>query len=435
MSDFRDRRSVLRAGAALCSLTVAGCLGIGGSDGSNDGDGPGDDSDADGAEPDDTGGNESGTDGGNDTDGEDPGGDDTDWETIEAWPQLQYDAQNTGYVHAEAPTDVEQLWRVETDEGVDTSPVVVDGTVYIRDKSGTVYAIQNGDIQWKTDVGIDGSTEGTPVIHDDVLVAPIEGGLAGLERDGGNVRWEYPISDQPGRLMLIDETVFVPNQDRELYAVEAATGKKRWSVTANGPRGAGFFGTPAIYRDEIIVPRGPGFSGEGTPQIRALNIEEGWQRPMIETDVPINTGVAIRDDTFYLGADDGIYAFDPESEEKLWHHETEKEVRAMVAISPDAVFAMTTTRDPTESNLRCVEKSHGEERWTAEVAPSFTTGPIVVGNQVASYRSSGEVVGWGTERGKEVWEKQLEIGSFEKFAYADGIYYGGSIRGKVYAWE
>jgi len=112
MSDFRDRRSVLRAGAALCSLTVAGCLGIGGSDGSNDGDGPGDDSDADGAEPDDTGGNESGTDGGNDTDGEDPGGDDTDWETIEAWPQLQYDAQNTGYVHAEAPTDVEQLWRV-----------------------------------------------------------------------------------------------------------------------------------------------------------------------------------------------------------------------------------------------------------------------------------------------------------------------------------
>lgn len=175
MPDFRDRRSVLRAGAALCTLSLAGCL--------EDGDDGGDDSDGDGTQPGDTDGNGTDSDGtdadGNATDGTPP--DDPDWETIEEWPQLQYDVHNTGYVHAKAPTDVEELWNVELDDdGVIASPVVADGTVYVRTPPGTVHAIEEGDVVWETELSLHRMTEGTPVIYDDLLVVPVEGGLVGL---------------------------------------------------------------------------------------------------------------------------------------------------------------------------------------------------------------------------------------------------------------
>jgi len=72
MTDARDRRSVLRAGIACCSLGLAGCLDLGGDGGDGDGDTGGTENDTDPPNATDPGVNatdpENGTDGDNSTD-------------------------------------------------------------------------------------------------------------------------------------------------------------------------------------------------------------------------------------------------------------------------------------------------------------------------------------------------------------------------------
>jgi len=141
MTDGRDRRSVLRAGAALCSAFAAGCLGDGGG-GEDDGEenrtngtmpgGPGNGSDPidNGSDP---GGNESDP-GGNETnpdDPEDPADDEEpEPDPVTAWPMQQYDSRNTGSVEAAPPREnVEIAW---THDLAGRLPVV-DASRIVRD--------------------------------------------------------------------------------------------------------------------------------------------------------------------------------------------------------------------------------------------------------------------------------------------------------------
>ena len=38
--------------------------------------------------------------------------------------------------------DGTELWRFEADRGVDSNPSVVDGTLYVADNGGNVYAVE-----------------------------------------------------------------------------------------------------------------------------------------------------------------------------------------------------------------------------------------------------------------------------------------------------
>lgn len=74
--------------------------------------------------------------------------------TGESWPQFSNDAANTG--HAPENTgpvaDVSEQWRFETG---DTSPVVMDGTVYVGGEDGKIYALDasDGTEEWRFETG------------------------------------------------------------------------------------------------------------------------------------------------------------------------------------------------------------------------------------------------------------------------------------------
>jgi outer membrane protein assembly factor BamB len=120
------------------------------------------------------------------------------------------------------------LWKFETDNWVWSEAVVEDGTVYIGSMDGSIYALSadDGELLWQFDTG-DG-IRGRPALADDVLVvANQRGDIIGLNSESGEELWtinEATQADVLSDLALIDEAVYVRDQDGDLLQVDPEEG-------------------------------------------------------------------------------------------------------------------------------------------------------------------------------------------------------------------
>ncbi len=95
------------------------------------------------------------------------------------WPQFQFDPCHTGYNPNESvlsPATVGNLvldWRYLTGGGVDSSPAVVDGVLYVGSGDSNVYAVNavTGAPLWKYATG--GGVESSPAVASGVVYAGI----------------------------------------------------------------------------------------------------------------------------------------------------------------------------------------------------------------------------------------------------------------------
>jgi|GEM_PF-3383468 len=125
------------------------------------------------------------------------------------WPAEAHDGARTGYNALErtlAPSNISglhQIWSVRLPGHVYSSPIVVNGTVYIGDTDGYLYALDaaNGSQRWRTELG-------GPV---DVTNCRGLGGIADTA-----AYW--------------NGTIYVGGGNPALYAVNATTGAILWST-------------------------------------------------------------------------------------------------------------------------------------------------------------------------------------------------------------
>ncbi|AKB34216.1 cell surface protein [Methanosarcina siciliae HI350] len=142
----------------------------------------------------------------------------------EDWPSFQKDLHNTGLTSDRGPItapDEEVSWDVYTHgtgmAGIDTVPVVVNGSVYVISTDGHVRAIN---------------------------------------RTTSALNWETPIPDcsgfQLGNPAYGNGKIFVPTADSRIFAFDAWTGTELWndSVESNKPSSSSLYhqlNTPVVY--------------------------------------------------------------------------------------------------------------------------------------------------------------------------------------------
>lgn len=157
----------------------------------------------------------------------------------------------TGYYGAEGlPTLGGEKWKFKTGGPVRSSPVVVDGILYVGSSDGHIYALdtQSGAEKWKIDTG--GDVDGSATVVD--LPAPPGGGQAG-------------------------GTVYIGSQSGFFYALDAATGKERWKA-ARDPRNPTRYPittSPAVAHGTIFI--GLGTWGGFYSGLSAETGEEVWR--------------------------------------------------------------------------------------------------------------------------------------------------------------
>lgn len=429
MTDDHDRRSLLRAGAALCSFGVTGCLDSG--DGDSASDPTGSETGADDSTGTDTGTNGTDTDG-TDTDGNatDPGGD-PEPEPVTSWPMQQYDARNTGAVpDAAAPTEnVGKLWSVELDARIDASPVVADGTVYVGDRSGTVHALdaESGDGLWTGTVPGD-EVRGTAAVYGDLLIVPHDGGAAGLDRDDGNVEWAFDTASGATDITVAEDTAVFGDTGSSLHGVEADTGQDLWEHEGDqGPED--FTEAPAVYNGDVIVP-------DGWMELIAVDIESGDKRTLANTngEYGYRSPVSIADEMIYVGTSIGIQAledFENGFASEWWHFRTEHPVEGGIAVADDTILGIEP--NGTEGRLFSIDREEHKVAWNDQTWSNDDSGLILIGDSVILADSNRRAISFDLNNGEELWRVETAFAGYHHGAFADGRLYIVATEGPIYA--
>lgn len=231
----------------------------------------------------------------------------------------------TAYLTVEGVGDVVALdatsgtieWRESIGEWVHGGVAVQDSTVYAVGKTGregpevvTALNADNGTVRWQKQ--LDRSLGGPPAVEGDTVYVSHGRGLHALNRNDGTVRWEFQghfvsgserrnFSHAGSAPAVRDGVVCVGSPDNRVYAIDTATGEKRWEFwTWNNVTG-----NPVVAGNTVFV-------GSDDSFIYALDIETGNRRWEFDTEGTIDgAGGAVVENMLYISMwEDGLYALE-----------------------------------------------------------------------------------------------------------------------------
>jgi outer membrane protein assembly factor BamB/serine/threonine protein kinase len=166
-----------------------------------------------------------------------------------------------GYVYALDAATGGLSWTFKTEDARESTPTVVNGTVYVGcgngpGSNGTVFAIDaaTGKSRWSyptgngTPFGAGGGVESSPTVAGDIVyVGSDNGTVYALDTASGHLDWSYTTptgSSVVSTPAVVGGTVYIGSEDNRVYALSAATGDLVWSyptgnVIVSNPAAAG----------------------------------------------------------------------------------------------------------------------------------------------------------------------------------------------------
>ncbi|HJZ62139.1 MAG TPA: PQQ-binding-like beta-propeller repeat protein [Miltoncostaeaceae bacterium] len=232
---------------------------------------------------------------------------------------------------------------------------------------------------------------------------------------GGKVLLEFPPSVANGLVVL-------PTNRGKVFAIEAATGRKRWTVrqTASSYIAA----TPAIAGGRVYVASMDG-------RLSAYRATDGAKIWEFSTGgSPIESSPLVVNDKVYFGAWNGkLYAVSLRTAKLLWTFQASGQIKGSAAQAGDLIVF-----GDYAGNVYGVRRSNGSAAWRTSAGRRFYGGPGVSGNTVVIGDVGGAVVGLNAQTGARKWRVSTG-GSFvyASPAIARGTAYIGAYNGRLYA--
>jgi outer membrane protein assembly factor BamB len=223
------------------------------------------------------------------------------------WPKFHHDLSLTGFDPSEAllgPGNVSSLstrWTQATGNGVESSPAVVDGHVYIGSDDGGVYNLDatTGAVIWETLTG--GAVTSSPAVTASaVYVGSGDGKVYDLDPVTGVIRWDTltggNVSSSPA---VTASAVYVGSGDGKVYDLDPVTGVIRWDTLTGGNVSS----SPGVANGVVYV-------GSSDGNLYALNAATGAVAWKGATGGIIDSSPAVASGVVYVGsADNNVYAY------------------------------------------------------------------------------------------------------------------------------
>ena len=194
-------------------------------------------------------------------------------------------------------------WRFELGGHAFSSPVVgPDGTVYIGTQADTVHAVTpRGTGKWKFSTRGDCDATGALTDNGALVIGCDDRQVYALDRATGKLRWKYAargaVRSSPA--VSVQGTVLVGSDDHRLHALDQTTGALLWSFKTEG----------RVRSSPTVDPRGTVVFGSQDDHVHALDAlgKQLWKLRLggdVDSSVALATGGLM-----IVGADDGrIYA-------------------------------------------------------------------------------------------------------------------------------
>lgn len=257
----------------------------------------------------------------------------------------------------------EQLWETgrSSDRLAATAvPAVHDDRVYLSSYENLfVLDAATGEREWRASLG--DHSRAAPTVTDELVYVPVGGRLRALETDGGEERWQYPVGFARSSPALVDDTLYVAGRvdDRRrstVAALDATDGEERWRVELPdaGP------GSPVVSEETVYLGTDDGglyaLDAASGDRRWSLRFEWGVGTPALLGDRLVTSvggrlyALTRRDDPdaspwagvvdAYRGPDPGTPAY-PDSDFYFGTHGYDVETDSAVNTEADAPFELT----------------------------------------------------------------------------------------------
>src|SRR6266700_2651965 len=229
-------------------------------------------------------------------------------------PMFGFNLQHTRFNPGEnklTTTNVSRLtqdWKAPTGAGIDSSPAVDNGMVYIGSDDGKLYAFDatSGRLLWFASTG--NSIRSSPTVaNGKVYIGSEDHNLYAFNAENGSKKWNAltggPIDSSP---TVFNGVVYISSEDGKLYAFDAGSGKPSWSVSTGSALPACQGGS---NRSSPAVANGVVYVGSDDSKLHAFDTS-GKPLWTAATGGCVRSSPAVANGVVYVGSDDHIlYAF------------------------------------------------------------------------------------------------------------------------------
>jgi outer membrane protein assembly factor BamB len=208
-----------------------------------------------------------------------------------------------------------QLWKLQTGGRVRSTPAVDGGLVFVGSFDGSLYAVDllSGQLKWRYDTegrglnsgdfGYDRkSIQSSPaVVEGTVYFGARDGFLYAVNAADGQLRWRFDqqISWVNSSPAVADGRVYAGSSDgRFIQCVDARTGKEVWRLKTESL----VWSSPALAGQTLYV-------GDWAGNLYALNRSTGAEMWRYRAQKRVLSSPLVADGRLYFGSDDGaVYA-------------------------------------------------------------------------------------------------------------------------------
>lgn len=288
-----------------------------------------------------------------------------------------------------------QRWVFETGGRVDSSPAVVNGTIYVGSADNNFYAVNadTGEQQWVFETG-DWVRSSPIVVNGTVFFGSNDGNLYAVGADTGTQQWAFetggPVFSSP---TVADGTVFVGSTDGNFYAVGTDSGQQQWTFEPDS-----FVTSSPTVMDETV------FVGCYDNNLYAVNADTGEQQWAFETEGIVQSSPTVVDGTVFVGSNDGnLYAVDVATGKQQWAFQTGGEVFSSPTVADMTVFVGSGDNRTDGGNIYAVNADTGEQQWAFETDDIVLSSPTVVDGIVFVGSNDGNLYAVDTDTGRQQW--------------------------------
>lgn len=293
------------------------------------------------------------------------------------WPVYGYDAQRTHAargLHVRPP--FRRIWVVRGDWSlIEFPPVLAAGRLFVGTNHGLVLAVDaaDGRVVWRRQFR--GCVAASPAVDSRAVYVgfmdapPCTGTrpslLVALDPGSGTTLWRFRAGVIESPPLVVGGLVYFGSWDGRIYAVDARTGRRRWSFATHGRvKGGPAYAAGTIYAG----------SYDGT--LYAVDARTGRLRWSAGGGGlgGLYATPSVSDGRVLVGSTDGsVYAFGAADGRLLWQVRTGSYV-----YSPAAIQGQTAYVGSYDHRLYALDIRTGAVRWTFDGGAPISGAPTVL---------------------------------------------------------
>jgi outer membrane protein assembly factor BamB len=294
-----------------------------------------------------------------------------------------------GVIHALTLDTGAERWQAKLGADATASPLIAGGLLVIGDSAGTVHALDVADGSARWTLATDGPVSGAAASDGIVAVVGTTTGSAyAIDVVSGGVRWKTVIGGSVSTSVAIADGLVFLGASPSLTALALGDGSVRWTQ-AISPDGR--IGTPTAAGGLVYAATGLDAADDATHGVMALDAATGEERWRFGTPTAttVYTPAVVDGRAYIVGEDHSVVALDADDGTVIWTSTTDELNEAVAAVADGLVIVAGNG-----GAIHALDAATGAIEWTVPYRGT-PYGPIVVGGYVLVGTNLGTLIAIG----------------------------------------